>query len=159
MTRQPELDALRGLMLVLITVTHLPTTIADRLSQCGRRITDAQLVGCSERRVVRNHFGRPGRQTHRSFRSLAGVEYSGGDSATARRSTRAASSDRTRRRPAGSHRSSRSATSARARRWAIRRTGTCFRCSRWIRCLKYRPVPIAINYSRRCAVMSWPRDV
>ena len=33
MTRQPELDALRGLMLLLITVTHVPTTIADRLSQ------------------------------------------------------------------------------------------------------------------------------
>ncbi len=33
MTRKPELDALRGLMLLLITVTHLPTTISDRLSQ------------------------------------------------------------------------------------------------------------------------------
>jgi hypothetical protein len=33
MTRKPELDALRGLMLLLITVTHVPTTIADRLSQ------------------------------------------------------------------------------------------------------------------------------
>ncbi len=33
MTRKPELDALRGLMLLLITVTHVPTTISDRLSQ------------------------------------------------------------------------------------------------------------------------------
>ena len=33
MTRQPEIDALRGLMLVLMCVTHLPTRFAEWLSQ------------------------------------------------------------------------------------------------------------------------------
>ena len=33
MARRPELDALRGLMLVLITFTHVPTVFADRFSQ------------------------------------------------------------------------------------------------------------------------------
>ena len=33
MTRQPELDALRGLMLVLMCVTHLPTRFAEWLGQ------------------------------------------------------------------------------------------------------------------------------
>ena len=33
MTRRPELDALRGLMLVLITVTHVPTYYSARLTQ------------------------------------------------------------------------------------------------------------------------------
>ena len=33
MTRQPEIDALRGLMLVLMCVTHLPTRFADWLGQ------------------------------------------------------------------------------------------------------------------------------
>jgi hypothetical protein len=33
MTRRPELDALRGLMLVLMTVTHVPTRFGERLSQ------------------------------------------------------------------------------------------------------------------------------
>ena len=33
MTRRWELDALRGLMLVLMTLTHLPTRVADPLGQ------------------------------------------------------------------------------------------------------------------------------
>jgi hypothetical protein len=33
MTRRPELDALRGLMLVLITITHVPTHYTERLTQ------------------------------------------------------------------------------------------------------------------------------
>ena len=33
MTRRPELDALRGLMLVLITVTHVPTHYSGVLTQ------------------------------------------------------------------------------------------------------------------------------
>ena len=33
MTRQPEIDALRGLMLVLMCVTHVPTRFAEWLSQ------------------------------------------------------------------------------------------------------------------------------
>ena len=33
MTRRPELDALRGLMLVLITVTHVPTRYSGWLTQ------------------------------------------------------------------------------------------------------------------------------
>ncbi|MGH8664451.1 MAG: OpgC domain-containing protein, partial [Burkholderiales bacterium] len=33
MTRQPEIDALRGLMLVLMCISHLPTRFAEWLGQ------------------------------------------------------------------------------------------------------------------------------
>lgn len=33
MTRRPELDALRGVMLVLMTLTHMPTRLAERVGQ------------------------------------------------------------------------------------------------------------------------------
>ena len=62
MSRRPELDALRGLMLVLMTVTHVPTDYSVWLSQPFGYVSSAEgfvflsayLVGMVYTRISRS---------------------------------------------------------------------------------------------------------